>query len=729
MVETIKAATTERLRAYYEANYRPDNATLIVVGNIDPAKIEAEIKVRFADWKPVGKASAIDLGTPNPATKASEFVGEGARDGLTLSWVNPVDRRADTETRDREQIARFVALTVLNARIAERAAEPGSPYVGGQAVVLTDLMDSASITQIGIAAAPDKWAAALDVIIEQQRQAVSSPVGAEELERAKAQVLSVSQSAAAGAGTRTNDSLAGRLVASVNEDELFTSPEQDLELVKAVLADLTPETVAAALQSAFAGKGPVLFRTAQKEPVGVPALQAQIEASYGKPITNRAAEVAVIWPYTDFGRPGQVRSRNFDKELGATVVNFANGSRLIVKQTLFEKDRVYIDASFGNGRAGASEQHAHALWATSLLPVGGTGKLTVTDIQRWAQTGGKLVAVNLQTYNRTFSLTAVTRPADLVNQMQLLAAYARDPGFRPELGDQIAAIGPMISGQLAANPAAVFQMEADRLFGGGNNRYSDLPSTQDIAATKLDDISVLLKSELATAADVTMVGDNTVETAIELMQNTFAAGPAQARPQELSVSLKMPEGRAEPYVVTHGGRQDQAIYGAFWALPDYRSGPKSSYVGDVVSAILEARMVETVREKLGMTYSPKASATASIGLPGQGLMRVSIETPPENFDVFRDLLRTQVEDLSGKPVSADELERARKPLLEASAKRRESNSWWVTNLSSVLRQPLVRTWMLDEAPGLTAVTASDVQAFAAKYLARPKPVVIIAKAK
>ena len=53
-IETIKTATGERLRRYYNANYRPDNATLIVVGNIDPAKVETEIKARFADWRPAG---------------------------------------------------------------------------------------------------------------------------------------------------------------------------------------------------------------------------------------------------------------------------------------------------------------------------------------------------------------------------------------------------------------------------------------------------------------------------------------------------------------------------------------------------------------------------------------------------------------------------------------------------------------------------------------------------
>ncbi len=32
LVDTIKAATSERLRRFYRANYRPDNATIVVVG-------------------------------------------------------------------------------------------------------------------------------------------------------------------------------------------------------------------------------------------------------------------------------------------------------------------------------------------------------------------------------------------------------------------------------------------------------------------------------------------------------------------------------------------------------------------------------------------------------------------------------------------------------------------------------------------------------------------------
>ena len=38
-VETIKAADHERLSRFYRANYRPDNATVVVVGNIDTAAV------------------------------------------------------------------------------------------------------------------------------------------------------------------------------------------------------------------------------------------------------------------------------------------------------------------------------------------------------------------------------------------------------------------------------------------------------------------------------------------------------------------------------------------------------------------------------------------------------------------------------------------------------------------------------------------------------------------
>jgi len=727
-VETIKAATPERMRDYYRRYYRPDNATLIVVGNIDPARVEARIKAGFADWKASGPATPVEPGTPSPAQPAIEFVAAGAPDVLTLSWVRPVDRWADTVAVVREQALQQVGLVVLNNRIADRAAKPGSPFVGGGAATVPDLIDTAALTQVGIAAAPDKWSEALAAVIEEQRQIVSGPIAPEELQRAVAQVMTGLKAKAEGASTRKHENLADALVKAVDQDELFTHPQQDLALAETVLAGLTPAEVSQAVKAAFAGQGPVLFRSAQAGGAGVPALQAQLAAAYARPLALRAAEVAVVWLYDSFGAAGTVTAQTRDADLGTTLVTFANGTRLTVKQTPFEKDRIRIKVSLGQGRAGVPAPLVHALWAAELAPLGGTGKLGLPDIQRWGQSGGKFVGATLESDSLAFHLNGVTRPADLSSEMQLLAAFARDPGFRPELGEKLGAIAPMIAGQVEANPGAVFQRERDRLFGGGDGRFGEVVSAADLSATRPADLPALLGPALAGAADLTIVGDIDVPTAVAAVQATFGAGAARPRPAAPQVRLTMPTGRTEPYTVTHAGRADQAIYGAFWSLTDYFADPRQSDVADVAAAILEARMVDTVREKLGITYSPRARARASVQLPGQGYIGVSLETPPAKFDTFRTLLDQQLQDLAAKPIGADELARAVQPLIQREIKLRESNEWWVENLATIWRESRAKAALVSKPDRFATIAATEVQAFVAKRMASQQPVVVIARA-
>ena len=52
--ETIKAFTPEDLRAFYTATFRPDNATLLVVGDVTPEKILPLIESSFGGWKAAG---------------------------------------------------------------------------------------------------------------------------------------------------------------------------------------------------------------------------------------------------------------------------------------------------------------------------------------------------------------------------------------------------------------------------------------------------------------------------------------------------------------------------------------------------------------------------------------------------------------------------------------------------------------------------------------------------
>ena len=48
---TVSSLTTADLQAYYQTNFKPNNATLIIVGDVTPAQIEQKINALFGGWQ------------------------------------------------------------------------------------------------------------------------------------------------------------------------------------------------------------------------------------------------------------------------------------------------------------------------------------------------------------------------------------------------------------------------------------------------------------------------------------------------------------------------------------------------------------------------------------------------------------------------------------------------------------------------------------------------------
>lgn len=724
-VEALKAATADKLRRIYNANFRPENAALVIVGNVDVDAIERDIKTRFGDWKPTGAAAdTITYGVPKPERKAAELIAPGASGALTISWVRPVDRGVPTQASERAKVLRWLAMAALNNRLADRAAKAGSPFIAGSGEVVDNLFNSAALTAIEINSPPEKWGEALDAVLEEQRLLDRDGLSAADLSRAIGVVKTQLENAAAGASTRENVQLAGQIADTINQNQVFTSPQQDIEMAGPVLAGATVQSVSDAYRAAFKGEGPILFRTAKDGAVGETALTERMSTALTRALPDRKVEQAFVWPYTDFGKPGRVIAKTVDAQLGTTTVRFENGTRLIVKPTPYEKDKIQVMVALGGGAAAVPAPLTHSLWAANQAIFGGTGKASLTQITQWAQSSGKMVNVSISPTKTATFLSGTTRPADLGAQLQLLTAYARDAAFGPEIGQRITATGPMISNQVAGNVVYSFVRERSKALVGGAARYADIPADADIAKTKGEDVAALLKLQLAGAADVAIVGDVSVDQAIAMTSSTFGAG-AKRKPQKpVRALVTMPRGGGAPITATHAGRADQAVTGIYWPLPDYFADPKGAATAQVISNILSQRLVDTVREKLGLTYSPTTEVEAGKQLTGYGYLGTWIETPQANFATFRELVNAELGNLASKPVSADELQRAKQPLIESRKKLEENNDYWVGSLPMMLRDPRRRQEILNRVTSIEAVSAADVQALVTARIAGKAPIAI-----
>ncbi len=320
-------------------------------------------------------------------------------------------------------------------------------------------------------------------------------------------------------------------------------------------------------------------------------------------------------------------------------------------------------------------------------------------------------------------LQGSTRPEDLKVQLQLLAAYATRPGLSSEAFQRMRTYASTLGSQLDATPSGVIGRDLNRLMHGGDPRFASFPNPQDVAASTPEGFKSLMQTLVAEGPiDVIIVGDIPLQQAIDFTASTFGALPprpdaavtAQAR------AVAMPEPTAQPIALHHKGRADQAIAYAEWPTDDFFSGPQRARTLRVLAGIVENRLLEDLREAAGVTYSPQASATASLTFPHYGYLSAAVEIPPGKIDSFYADLSKIAADLRTKEVSADELERTRKPLVDELVKSRSMNEYWIEQLSGAYEDPRRLDAIRSVVGSLSRVSAADIREAARLYLTDDK---------
>jgi zinc protease len=718
-VDIIKSAGHDLVAQYYAHYYRPERATLVAVGDFDVDAMEAKIKAKFSDWKAQGPdGPEPDVGQiekRGPST--SLLVEPGAPLSIQMEWLNPPDQSKDTEAKRQRKLIEGLGLAVLNRRLERLSRSASPPFITAQSYK-GDEFHSAEVTALQLSAQPDAWRQALAAADREERQLVKFGVSQAELDREIAEWRVQLQSAAAQAPTRRTPQVANDIVQTLDDDEVYTSPAEDLTMFEAAVKGLTAEQVNRALPQVFGGQGPLVFMSSPK-PIdgGEPTLAKAYAEVHSSAVEAPTMLTAKAWPYANFGKSGKVVDQKALDDLGTTLVRFQNGVRLTVKPTDFRKDQVLVRVRIGHGELDLPNDRPTAGWAAhGSFVEGGLKGLSTEQMEQVL--ASNIYGAEFSTADDAFVLQGATRPADLGIQMQVLAAYATDPGYRPEAFQRVRTYTATLLDQLEATPGGVINRDLSRLIHGGDLRYG-FPTRDQVAAARPEDLKALLQPRLGFGpVDVTIVGDIPVDKAIALTASTFGALPARpdaaAKPAARLVS--MPRAGAAPVVLTHKGRADQAVAYAAWPTNDFYADPQMARTVRVMAQVIENRLIDDLRKSAGETYSPQAGADASLVYPKFGYLSAAVEIPPARMgDFYADLTKI-AEDLRTNTVSADELERAKKPLIEALQRSRATNGYWLEQLSDVQAQPRKLDAVRTVVQSLQKVDAGMIREAARTYL-------------
>ena len=88
---TIEALTVDDLKTFYRSHFRPDNATLLVVGDLAPATALPMLEKAFGNWKADGMAPLVaDVPNAPQLTKRQVYLvdkPEAAQSQIRIGWV------------------------------------------------------------------------------------------------------------------------------------------------------------------------------------------------------------------------------------------------------------------------------------------------------------------------------------------------------------------------------------------------------------------------------------------------------------------------------------------------------------------------------------------------------------------------------------------------------------------------------------------------------------------
>ena len=723
-LDVIRTAPPQRFIDFYRAYYRPERVTFVAVGDFDVDAMEAKIRAQFEDWRntfPDGPEP--DLGVAQTRQPQAAIVVEpGTQYSVSLYRIRPYTERVDNQQLRRENVLRNIGIAVLNRRLGEISRQDNPPFNGagaGSGALLKSL-ESGSITA---SFNPGGLQRAFETIEQEQRRMIQYGPTEAEIQREIAEIRTRMENSAAAANTQQTAALAGSIQSRLHADTVPTSPADDLAFFNQVVTDIKVEEVKAQTSAALDGSGPLALVSG---PAAIDGGEAEVlrilEASQKVEVQPPAAAAAAEWPYADFGTPTEPAATKAFEQAGATLYTFPNNVRLIFKQTDFRKDQIMVSVETGLGDLGLPKDRFDPLnIAPSVFTLGGLGKLTVDELNRVL--AGKTYGAGMNVGTEEVTLTGSTRPQDLELQLQVLAAFFTDAALRGAPLEQIKAIYPQILEQTRATVSGAMSLDAAPILAGGDRRATQ-PTVEEVNALTAEAIKASYERAVSQGPiDITIVGDISAEAVVAAVGKTFGALPTRTelpQPTAEARTRSLPQPRTEPYRFTHTGKPEQAGVAIYWAGTDALGDRRESRLVGLMTQVLELRAMEEIREKQALTYSPGVGSTASPTFPGYGYITVSGDVDATKIDAFRAAVDTVVASFAENPVTEDELNRARAPMIEAHRRSQAANAFWLGGLSSLQRNPDHEALMLNYISTLESFTPADVQAAAQKYLRKDR---------
>uniref|UniRef100_UPI0040565E47 M16 family metallopeptidase n=1 Tax=Candidatus Electrothrix sp. TaxID=2170559 RepID=UPI0040565E47 len=717
--KVLKTADSALLRQYYETWYRPENMILVAVGDTDLGKLEKLITKHFSGLKAKTPApSCLDLGqVADSGTEAIYlFESDLGYTEVSLDSAWNVAPQRPTKAEAVLDAKKYVAQVMMNNRLQHLVNQPESPMT--KASFSSDVFfGRLGYTSIDARTSPEQWRDTLETLSVALRQALQFGFGEAEFTRAKNEILTALKKEVQVADSRESKTLVSGIINTLNDNEVFFSPDQKLALFAPILENMTLAEVNQIFQEMWHARRlvKVIGTTELKPETGASPEDMIIKALHKAEQGEVAAwepRAKAVFPYLPIPeKAGKVVTQRSYKDIGAERYIFENGLVLNLKQTDFQPNEIKVTATLGHGRL-AETKPGQALLAEKLLPESGLGKLTKEQLKEVLAPYSSSIEFEVEKDSFQVQGEGLRNESELL--FQLLYTQLYDPAFRKNAFERGMQQIRQAYAQLESSVEGMMHLQGERFLAGGNLRYGVVP-LELLEKVTLTDVEQWLRPVFQESMlEISVVGDFDDKEVLGLAGRYFGGQTRKKWQEREGESITFPSGKTLSLDVTTQSKKGMVTVA--WLTDDFWDISRTRRL-NVLASVLNDRMRKLIREELGVAYSQYAYNQSSLVDPGFGVLRSVVVVDPSQAEMVAGKLKELGGQLATGKVTKDELERAVEPTLTSVRDMVRTNRYW---LNSVLvqssRHPQRLEWPTTIQPDIASITADEISGLAARYL-------------
>ena len=715
--ENLKTFEKHSIDTFYATWYHPGNQAVVVVGDIDPDRIEAKIKEYF------GRIPAAENPAPQPQIEfpanAEPVVGiltdpELTSSSVELIWKSEAQPEEINATIMGEltSLVKSIVGGVMYERFDDITSKTGAPFIGGGLYISSLIYDSIDAVMADVTLREDNILEGFRAFYTEIERLRRYGITDAEYERVKADIVSRNEAAVEKASTRKNPEFIRSILSNFFDCKPMMEPAVEKQIDDALLGQINATVLNQMIPQFFTEENFVmLFNGPGKEGSVTPTEQqlldivAEVKASDVKPLEGE--EIA-----SEFMDGSKLKGAKVSKTAagvyGSTVWTLKNGVEVVLLPTEYTKDQIRMSLWREGGRSliatadlDSFDDNVIGMFYQNSGIAGFTGSQTKKMLT------GKNVNVQPYLGSLTSGINATSTKKDLETAFQLMYLTYMQPRFDADeyqVGlDQLASMLP----GLQENPRYKLQKDFYRV-AYGNNPRKKVISQSTLEAAKLATVEKYYKKLFSGTKGLKLiiVGDFT-PAEIQPLVEKYIGGIKKGGKKLAWVDTNedFVSGEVRTAVPT---KMETPLCTSFivYSTPmDYTAANQAAL--DALSYILDMRNTTILREEIGGTYGASSPVQLNDLPKHKAILQVVFAAKPELNDTLVTTAQKIVADMAADGPTEEEFNMTVLNLKKNVPESRINNGYWLNLIKDYYLDSV--EWDKAYEAAVNGLTAADVQ--------------------